>query len=310
MSIVRGQFDKLLRPGARKVFIDDYNELPSTYNQLLNVETSGKAFEDDLVATGLPAAVSKSEGEPISFDRAVFRGRVRYIHAGYGLGYEITREAVEDDQYSALNSQGASNLARSMRAAEEVTAANVFNNSFSSVTAYDGVALCATTHTSAHTGVTFANKPSSDADIAVATLKASTERFMNLKTDRSLRIDMMPSTVLTGNASHWTVQEILGTKVVTGASSGGETDGVISAEAKNVVTQMGLMPVRWAYITDDNAWWTLAPKGVHRLNFFWRTKPTTVSGTDERAGVAWFGIHGRWVAGATDWRGIDGSSGA
>jgi len=309
MAIVRGQFDKLLRPGARKVFIDDYNELPSSYNQILNVETSGKAFEDDLVATGLPMAVGKSEGEPISFDRAIFRGRVRYIHAGYGLGYEITREAVEDDQYSVLNSQGASNLARSMRAAEEVTAANVFNNSFTTVQAYDGVALCTTAHTSPHTGVTFTNRPASDADVSVATLKASTERYMNLKTDRALRIDMMPSVVLTGNASHWTVQEILGTKVVTGAASGGEIDTIVSAEAVNVVTQMGLTPIRWSYITDDDAWWTLAPKGVHRLNFFWRTTPTTVSGTDERAGVAWFGIHGRWVAGATDWRGIDGSSG-
>ena len=308
MGIVRGQFDKLLRPGARKVFIDDYNELPSTYNSILNVETSGKAFEDDLVATGLPMAVAKTEGEPIAFDRARFRGRVRYIHTGYGLGYEITREAVEDDQYSALNSQGASNLARSMRAAEEVTAANVFNNSFSSVKAYDGLSLCNTAHTTA-SSQTQTNRPASGTDISVAALKASVERFMDLQTDRSLRIDMMPSTVLTGNASHWTVQEILGTKVITGASTGGETDSIISAEAKNVVTQMGLVPVRWAYITDGDAWWTLAPKGVHRLNFFWRTKPTTVSGTDERAGVAWFGIHGRWVAGATDWRGIDGSAG-
>ena len=309
MAIVRGQFDKFLRPGARKVFIDDYNELPSMYNQILNVDTSGKAFEDDLVATGLPIAVSKPEGEPIAFDRARFRGRVRYIHAGYGLGYELTRESVQDDQYKALNSQGAANLARSMRAAEETTASNVFNNSFTSVKTYDGVSLCSTAHTTV-TSTTFANRPANDIDISVAALKSSTERFMDLKTDRELRIAMMPQFVLTGNSNHWTVAEILGTQVVTGASSGGEIASITSTQALNVVTQMGLVPLRWSYITDPDAWWTLASKGVHRLNFFWRSTPTDVSGTDERAGIAWFGIHARWVAGATDWRGTDGSSGA
>src|SRR5690606_13411555 len=115
MAVVRGAFNQLLVPGARKVFVDEYNELPAIYPELFNIETSSRAFEDELVMTGLPIAVSKPEGEPIAFDRPRFRGRVRYIHSGFGLGYEITKETVEDDLYKAVNSQGATNLARSLR---------------------------------------------------------------------------------------------------------------------------------------------------------------------------------------------------
>lgn len=309
MAVVRGQFDKHLVPGARKTFVDDYTELPHVYTQIFNIDTSKKAYEDDLVSTGLPIAVLKPEGEPIAFDRPKFRGRVRYIHTGYGLGYEITREAVEDELYGVLTSQGSANLSMSMRAAEETTAATVLNNGFTSVTTYDGKNIFATDHTSVGS-TTFANRPSTEIDLSVAGLKASMERFFNLKTDRLIKIKMMPKFLLVNHNNWWTAQEVLNTRVVTGASSGGEIATITSAEATNVVTQMGLIPVMWNYITDDDVWITLAPKGVHKLNFIWRRKPDFVSGTDERAGLAWFGVTGRWVAGATDWRGCDGSTGA
>ena len=309
MTIVRGQFDKFLIPGAKSVFIDDYQELPSVYPSVLSVDSSSQAFEDDLVATGLPIAISKPEGEPIAFDRARFRGRVRYVHTGFGLGYEITREAVEDDLYQALNSQGATNLARSMREAEEVTAANVFNNGFTSVQAYDGVSLFNATHTTS-TATTLANRPATDVDLSVAAIKASQERFFALKTDRLLRIRMAPSRLIVSDNGWFTAQEILGTRVVTGAASGGEISSIISAEAKNVVTDMGLMPIRWSYLTDVDAWFMLAPQAQTGLRFFWRRKPDPTGGSMDREQVAWFGITARFVAGATRWRGTDGSTGA
>lgn len=309
MAIVRGQWDKFLRPGAKSVLFDDYAELPSVYSQVFNIDTSGKAFEDDLVATGLPIAVSKPEGEPIAMDRPKYRGRVRYIHSGYGLGYEITEEAVEDNLYKSLTSQGSTNLARSMRAAEETTAANVLNNGFTSVNSYDGDTLFNASHTLVGSS-TLANRPSTDVDLSVSALKASLERYFNLQTDRGLKIKLMPKFLVVNHNNWWTAQEILGTKVITGAESGGEIASITSAEAANVVTQMGLVPVMWNYITDDDAWYVLAPKGKHSLKFYWRRKPKFVSGTDERAGIAWFGVTGRWVAGATDWRGADGSTGA
>ena len=308
MTVVRGAFAPLLVPGARKVFVDDYNELPADYPAVFNVENSGKAFEDDLVMTGLPIAVFKPEGEEIAFDRPVFRGKVRYLHAGYGLGYEITQEAVEDDQYAALNSQGAANLARSMREAESVSAWNILNNSFNSVVTYDGVSLINAAHPGIG-GLSFSNTPVAPEDLSTAALKSSSERFFNMANDRGLKISLMAKNLIVPIGNWWIAQEILGTQVVLGGPSG-ETASIVSNDVVNVVTMMGLSPIKSPYLTDQDAWWVTADKSQHKMNFFWRRTPQDVSGDDLRAGLAWFGITARWSTGATDWRGVDGSEGA
>ena len=307
MAVVRGQFEELLRPGARKVFIDDYNELPAIYPGIFNVDTSGKAFEDDLVVTGLPIAVKRPEGTPIAMDRPKFRGRVRYIHTGFGLGYEITREAVDDDVYGALNSQGASNLARSMRESEEVTAHAVLNNAFSTILTYDGIALISTAHTGVGSLV-FTNRPSPDVDLSTTALKGSLERYMDLRTDRDLKVSLMPSTLLIPFQNWFTALEILQTQVVTTTFA---SDGIESLEASNVVSRQGLIPMKSQYLTDADSWYTLIAKNAksYPLQFFWRSPPQDVSGFEGREQIAWFGEIARMSAGSTDWRGIDGSPG-
>ncbi len=309
MPVLRGQWDELLRPGANKVFIDEYPQLPALYPKIFTVETSGKAFEDDLVGTGLPIAVTKPEGEPIAFDRPKYRGKVRYLHAGYGLGYEITREAVEDDVYQALNSKSASNLAWSLREAEEVTAWNIINLSFTTVKAYDDVSVCNNVHPGVGS-VTGSNRPSSDADLSTAALKASMERWWALTTDRGLKIQILPETLLVGNANFWAAQEILQTQYITGAASGGEVSTIISEGVVNLVGKLGLTPMRSNYITDTDAWWTVGKKGVSKFKFYWRTKPDPIDGFEKREQIWWYAIFARWSSGLTDWRGIDGSTGA
>jgi phage major head subunit gpT-like protein len=306
MTVIRGQFDQLLQPGARKVFVDDYNELPAIYPSLFNVDTSGKAFEDDLVITGLPIALKRPEGAPIAMDRPKFRGRVRYIHAGFGLGYEITREAVEDDVYGALNSQGASNLARSMRETEEVTAHAVLNGAFTTVLTYDGVSLINTAHLGVG-GLTFSNRANPDADLSTTTLKASLERFMDLRTDRDLKINLMPSKVLVSVFGWWNALEILQTQFVTTLAG-----PIISNEVTNVLSKQGLMPVKSQYLTDADAWYALVDKSArsYPLQYYWRSSPQDVSGFEAREQISWFGIIARMSSGATNWRGIDGSTGA
>jgi hypothetical protein len=300
MAVVRGAFNHLLAPGARKVYVDEYNELPATYPDIFNVDTSGRAFEDDLVMTGLPIAVEKPEGEPIAFDRPRFRGRVRYIHAGYGLGYEITREAVEDDLYGAINSQGAVNLARSMREAEEITAWAIFNNAFSTTTAYDGVPLISTGHPGVGS-ITASNRPDPDEDLSVAALKSAIERFKRLTTDRGLKIRLRPQNLVVPIENWWTAQEILGAPYLSTGDQGQYTP--------NVSQQMGLTPFETAYLTDPDSWFLVADKASHSLKYYWRRQPSPEDGYDGRAQVSWFGITARWSAGVTDWRGIDGSPG-
>lgn len=302
MAVVRGAFDELITPGARKVFIDEYEELPAIYPQWINIDTTGRAFEDELVMTGLGIAVSKPEGEPIAFDRPRMRGKVRYMNSGFGLGYEVTREAVEDDLYGAITAQGSTNLSRSMREAEEVSAHSLLNNAFSSVMAYDGVPLISTAHTSTGT-TTYANRPAVDEDLSVAALKSGSERFMLMQTDRGLRIVMAPSILMVPVQNWYTALEILGAEY--------NPTGAMGQYTPNTVPQkMGLTPMMSPYITDPDCWFLMAAKGKHTLKRFWRRQPDDESGYDGRRQISWFGVTARWGDGVRDWRGIDGSPGA
>lgn len=298
MTIVRGAFADLLERTANKVYVDEYNMLPSEYDQFFNIDTSGKAFEDELVMTGLGVAVEKPEGEPIFFDRPKLRGRVRFIHATFGLGYEITREAVEDDLYGALNSKGATNLALSMREAEEITAAAIFNLAFTTVQAYDGVPLISNAHPDALGGTQ--SNLSTD-DISIAALKAAFENFTSLTTDRGMHISLMPSMLIVPPANWWTVQEILGAPYISTGSQGQYTP--------NVTGTMGLTPKMYIHLTDPDSWFLLA-KGPMGPKFYWRRRPDPTSGDDKRAQIAWYGITARFSAGVIDWRQIYGSAGA
>lgn len=306
MAVIRGQWDHLMRPGARKVFIDDYNELPAIYPTVFNVDTSGKSYEDDLFATGMPIAVTRPEGEPIKMDRPKFRARVRYIHNGFGLGYEITREAVRDDVYGALNTQAAANLARSMRESEEVTAHAVLNLAFTTQLAYDGVALISTAHVGVGS-VTGTNRPASDEDLSVSALKASLERYMDLRTDRDLKINIMPDILFVPTTNWFNALEILQTQMV-------DLSGHITATSTgvNVISKQGLTPAKSQYLTDADSWYTLVNKSArsYPLQFYWRETPEDVGGFDGRTQTSWFGIIARLSAGAGEWRGIDGSTGA
>lgn len=309
MPYVRGRGSELLDPGARKVYVDTYDELPADYARHMEIDTSGKAFEDDLVTTGLGVVAAKPEGEDMAMDRPVFRGKVRYIHTGYGLGYEITDESFEDELYGVLNNASSRDLARSTREAESITAWNTYNAGFSTILVYDGLSL----YNAAHLGIgdlTFSNVGA--VDLSTAALKAATEGAMKLQNDRGLRIKIAYSDLITHPDGWWAAQEILGTQFILGAASGGETDSIISdSNVVNVVSQMGLMPFQSPYLTDVDAWFLNAPRqGNPGIKFNWRRTPKPVNGDDDRSGTAWWGISARWSTGATGWRIHYGSPGA
>jgi hypothetical protein len=297
--IVRGAFNEALRPGARKWFLDEYQELPAEYPQVFNIETSQRAWEEDIFSTGLGQAIEKPEGEPIAMDRPRPLGKVRYVHQTFGLGYEITREAVEDDLYGVLSKNGSTNLARSLRETEEITAWSVFNNAFTTQLTYDGEPLISTDHPVIGGG-TLSNKADPPVDLSVTALQASLERYMLMRNDRGLRIKTMPTRLLVSVTNFWLAQEILGS----------EYKPFTANNEINVLRKQGLVPTVSRYLLDMDAWFVLGDKKSTKLNFFWRRKPAYDDDFIKRRQVSQHFIHARWSVGVSDWHNIDGSEGA
>lgn len=298
MPPTRGAFDKVLVPGAYHAFADEYEQLPARYVDILNTDTTEKAFEDAIITAGLGTAAAKPEAQDVAIDRPFQVGSVRLIITGFGLGYEVPKELMDDDLYDVVAGPSSRFLARSMRDAEERTGHGVYNNAFTTQQSYDGVSLINAAHPLV-AGGTASNRPAAAQALGFTSLQASVERMRLLVNERNLKIRMTPNKLTVPVQLKWLADEILlSAKKPHEASN---TENVLSAG------RVGLTAQDSEYLTSTTAWYTTSPK--HKLCFFWREKPNMDRDYDKKARVAIFMEFARFGVVAWDWRGIDGSTG-
>jgi hypothetical protein len=113
----------------------------------------------------------KQEGAPTAFDnQAGQRFVYNQEHNEIGLGYAITRKAIDDNLYKAEFGPSNDGLLESFVQTEEIYGANIFNTgtTFNQAVGGDGVSLFSTVHPT--DGGNIANQPSPDVDLNETTL--------------------------------------------------------------------------------------------------------------------------------------------
>lgn len=210
MSVMTtGQFGKLLWPGIKKLYGDKYNQHKLEYTEIFNKETSDKAYEEYQGISGFGLAQRKPEGHPVAMDAMTQGFTTRATNVTYALGFIITRELYEDDQYGKVASQRSRALAFSMRQTKEIVAANILNRAFTSTYTFgDAKELCATDHPNA-TGGTFANELAVASDLNQAALEQMAIDISNFTDDRGLKIAVMPKKLLVPPALMFEAERIL-----------------------------------------------------------------------------------------------------
>lgn len=300
MAAVRGAFDKVVAPGAYAAYADEYDQLPAYYPDVLRVETTEKAYEDFIITAGLGTTPTKPESTTVQLDRPFQVGTVRLTVTSYGLGYEVSKELMDDDLYGVVADPASRFLASSGRDTEERQGAALFNLAFTTQQAFDGVSLINSAHPLV-AGGTLANAPAAAQAFGFTSLQASVERMRQLKNERSLRIRMIPATVVVPIPLEWLADEILlSAKKPHEATN---TENVLAAG------RIGLARFTWPFLTSTTAWYTIVDKSKHKLMFFWREKPNMDRDFDKKARVAIFMNFFRFGTVTPDWRGIDGSTG-
>lgn len=127
------------------VFKDELNELPRIYTTLFNMEKSDRKFERHVSYALFTESPLKPEGADYS-TQLIQQGYTKdFTHLEFGLGFEVTQTAQEDDVYDVINQYG-TGLARSCRVTQEVYGASVLNDGFTTETTPDGVSLFNTAH--------------------------------------------------------------------------------------------------------------------------------------------------------------------
>lgn len=300
MPAYTGAFSALLAPGLRKVWHDEYKDWPEEHSQIATMLTSKRAYEEEHVMAGLGRMERKPEGTALTYDDPINGSTVRFTHISFALGFRVSREMYEDDQYGIMKKMS-KQLARSARQTAEVEFGGLWDDAFAGAnyTGADGQPLCTTAHTLL-VGGTFANEPTVAIDLGISSLRAMLENREALVDDRGLPVQHPATQLLIGPSNQWMAKELIGS-----AQKPYTSDNEI-----NAFKGLDLSYMVYHYSTDPDAWWLLAPKAYHDIKFFWRTKPDFDNGDDYDTKDAKFSVFARFSLGFTDWRGVDGSPGA
>lgn len=300
-TITSGSFAKALWPGVNAWYGKEYNEYPVEWTALVDKFTSRKAFEEDVGVSSFGLAVVKPEGSPISYDSERQGFISRYTHVVYALGFVITREMMEDDQYDIVGERKAKGLAFSMRQTKETVVANLYNRAFnSSYTGGDGKEMVATDHPNV-AGGTWSNELATPADISEAALEQASIDIQAFTNDRGLLIGVRPKTLIITPSQEFEVKRILGSAARVATAN----------NDLNALKTMGIIPevVVNHYLTDSDAWFirTTAKNGP---KLFERRADEFGMDNDFDTENAKFKASARYSVGWTDPRGVYGSAGA
>lgn len=296
-----GNIAKLLKPGLDAIWGKDYTEHPKEYTDLFDTFDSDMNYEEDVLVPGFGLAPIKQEGASVVYT-STSQGLVsRYTNVAYGLGFIITREAIDDNKYAkkAVASTGA--LAFSFRQTKETVGANVYNRGFSgSYNGADGVPLFSASHpTSAGSQ---SNILAVAADLSEAALEDLSIQIMNATDDKGLKIALMGQSLIVPPSLSFEATRILKSQLQNDTAN----------NAVNAMRSMGLFPEGIKvnhYLTDTDAFF-IRTNVKNGMKMFQRIAPEFTEDNDFDTSNLKYKGYERYVFGWTDFRGAYGSAGA
>jgi len=302
MAISRAQLAKELEPGLNALFGMEYARYENQHSEIFTTESSDRSFEEEVMLSGFGAAPTKSEGTGVSFDDANEAYTARYNHETIALAFSITEEAVEDNLYDRLSGRYTKALARSMAHTKQVKAASVLNNAFdSTVTGGDGKELCATDHPLTN-GATFANEPSTAADLNETSLEDALIKIAGFVDERGLIVALRGMKLIIPRQLQFVAERIMNSTLRVGTS---DNDA-------NALKNMGMLPEGYVvndFLTDTDAFFIMTdtPRGFLH---FERVALSTGMEADFDTGNMRYKARERYSFGFSDPRCVFGSPGA
>ena len=192
--ITTGSHPKALWPGIKAWFGRSYDEHMPEYPDLFEMDTSDKAYEEEVEITGFGLAPVKAQGAQIFYDTEVQGPVSRFTHVAYALGYIVTFEELRDDLYEVVSKRRAQQLAFSMRQTKENILASTYNNGFSgSYPGADGTSLFSLSHPTLSGNQS--NLLTTAADLSEASVEDLCIQIMQTTNNRGLKISALPQSL-------------------------------------------------------------------------------------------------------------------
>ncbi len=296
-----GSHPKLLWPGVKAIWGQVYDEHPPEYPDLFDIETSSRAYEEDVGLTGYGLATIKPEGDGGTYDSELQGFVTRYTHIAYSLGYIVTYEELKDNLYMEVSQRRAKANAFSMRQTVETVAAFLYNTGFVNTffTTGDGVSLFNAAHPRV-SGGTFSNVLTPSADLSEVALEDISIQVMNTLNDRGLNISLMCESLHVSPSEWFNANRIMKSTLQSDTAN----NNINVLKATNAFRKGIKMN---HYFTSPGSWFvrTSCPEG---MKMYWREQPSLEMDNDFDSKNAKALSYMRFSLGATDPRGAFGSN--
>lgn len=252
MPVALSQIRDLLLPGLWGIS-GKYPMIERQWPKVFRQTDSNMALERRASMRYLGLAQLKQEGAPTSFDNAAGQ---RYVynaeHLEIGLGYAITRKAIDDNLYKGEFGPSNDGLMESFKETEEIYAANVFNTgtTYNQAVGGDGVALFSTAHPI--DGTTIGNTPSTAVDLNESSLlNAAISVRTNWKDNAGLKIHARAKKLVVPTNLEPIAIRLFRSELRPGTAN----NDVNAVQGMNESFKEGFMV--WDYLTSSYAWFLL-----------------------------------------------------
>ena len=302
MPATSENFGDLLEPGLRKIFTEQYNEIPSMLGALFNIQDSSTSYEKDS-SVGSFDDFPAFQGQ-ISYDEVYQGYDVTYTAVEFAKGFKIERKLFDDDLYNII-AKKPSGLARSAKRSREKYGAQLFNNAFSGsgtitvsgttvLSNSEALSLCNTAHTSTATATTQGNKGTSA--LSPTSVEATRILMAGFLDDRDNLISVIPNLLLVPRNLEETAYEIIASK------------GIVDSAENNENFHYGKYQLAvWDFLTDSNNWFMLDSSMMKDfLQWFDRIPLEFFQDKSFDTLISKFAAYMRFSFGWSDWRFIYG----
>jgi hypothetical protein len=302
--ITRSNHPDALWPGVLEWFGLNYEEFPDVWSEIFDKVEGQLATERLIEATGFGLARTKTESAPVTYDSDAEGYATLATPTVLALGYQVTREELEDNLYSEVSMPRAESLAFSMHTTIELTHANVFINGFSTNYVYgDGQPLFSNAHPTK--SGTQSNLPTVNADLSEASLEDMIKRVYLAQNSRGLQINLRPRKLVLSAADMFNATRILESQLRTSTAN----------NDINAIKQMGLIPEGavvnpYFGVETTQAWFMQTSVQKNKgLVSIWRREPELEKDNDFDTENLKAKTTARFVASVGDWRSCFGTPG-
>lgn len=284
------------------------------WKEIFKVYNTNFRYEDDQEWEGYQYPGFRIPGQSVAAGQFLPSFNKRYVIRNFGLLDSVAQEDLDDDLYGVINRvipSKAGLMARAFQDQLETDNANMFAVSgFASGTVQgspDGKSLFNTAHltSASQSTVTWANRPSIEADLSISSFQAAQTNLRTQKAPNNVSFINNPARVLVVNPG----LEYVAKQILKGTWIGNSAD----LTQNWIAADDNVMPIFWPYFQKsgatgtNNAWFVVGQD--HWLKFFMRQKPTSRSDYDINTNSQIFTVLMRYDKGWSSARGTYGSTG-